>query len=141
MKQEINSQIISNGIDNSLVGAWLKAFIYLGMFIGIILVIYIISTIFINHTIVSNAPASREIKCNYPILQCSISDHTKLLGGEVVCPNKNPNEACYQTANYFPILDTNNYICGWQEANAYFQYYKLNTPRLDNSNLSITCTQ
>ena len=141
MKGQIESNIISEGINNSLIGDYLKGIMVIGIGLGLVFVLvlgfgFLTSLLNPNPQIVGQ----QEIKCNYPMLQCSISDHTKLLGGEVKCPN-GINEPCYRESNYFPILDNKYNICGWQEANAYFEYYKLNTPLLDNSNLSITCTE
>ena len=140
--KELTSEQIARGIDESIVGSFFKGLVY-GLF-GIVMILLLLlgtSMIYNSYHKLDNShlTVARQVNCNYPYVECSISDHTKLMGGELICPDNNPNTACARTSEYFPILETRD-ICGYQEAKAWFELYKEDYP-LNSSKLAMVCTQ
>lgn len=113
--------------------------------IGIILGLFIIFIIFHSNRYDSTEQQAEQIRqtiCNSIYLTCSAIDHSVLLGGEDCSINSTDsygNVACATSAKFYPVIKYSEQICGYQEANAWFEQVK-NNFHGDKNKLYLDCT-
>lgn len=121
-KQELR-EAIHEGIGD-VVGDFGKALLWgAGIFLGAVLILYIIFNVIIPQPQVQVGAPSPSLKCNSEILDCSILN----LSIKEVPNSENP---------YYPRIYKKQ-ICGYEEANAFFNYY--NSTYGQNSKLEMKC--
>jgi len=129
----INSDTIAKGIDDSILGAWLKAIMWVGCFIFVLIVIGFIVLMFQGwpsnyHHTNQEAPTQEITPCQYQSLSCAVIDYSHL-------ENCTGNAPCYRGVG-------NMDVCGWQEAYAWYNSFKIDygiETKYDTNKLKLFC--
>lgn len=142
MNQEQLAKAIEEGMNNHT--NWLGWQIVKAFLIGCSLALFMVffAWIYFDSHPQQQANIGTSVdKCNYPYLSCEIKDLSYFEGGDIDCSinitDTKGNVVCSTTARYNPNLAYNFRICGWQEANAWFENYK--ESHKTELNLTMSC--